>query len=188
MVSTLRAHSTGVESINTTSSRYPGHLAAYDRREPINALSELPATFMKSGLVGQHWEQVPQSFPGRGEEPAIRWDPHRLLGDTQRHDFRVGELTSGVRARDRQEIISCAINRDGRGCRGRRPSWPFGRRCNRYRRLRPLCPETPNHGPSRGINHLVVGRQHVVPLEGFQPVGWGLTVEGSVGSLVIVEP
>jgi RNA polymerase sigma factor (sigma-70 family) len=57
-----------------------------------------------------------------------------------------------------------AINRSAE-CRGRRASWPFGRRLLQHRRLRPLCAKPLAHGDSRGINHLGGGTPMVPRLQ-----------------------
>ena len=65
---------------------------------------------MEGRLGGQRLEQVTELAARGPQESPIRRDPHRDLGNSERHDFRVRELTPPVVAGLGQEIVSRAIN------------------------------------------------------------------------------
>jgi hypothetical protein len=60
-----------------------------------------------AGSVGNRWHR---RLRATFREPAVAWDPHDRLGDTQAHDLRIGQLTPSVATGSRQEIVGCAIN------------------------------------------------------------------------------
>ena len=89
-----------------------GALAGKDTREPFDRVRQATPTLEVPGLGRQLGKQMAKTLGSNLEKTTVAGDPHDRLRHTKRDDLRVGDHTTRVPWRFRQEIVRRAINGD----------------------------------------------------------------------------